>query len=520
MILQSDEYWKDRFLGLEKESTQFASDTFDEIEKSFIAAQADIQKDIDKWISRLSKNNNISIKEARKMLAKDELKEFKWSVQEYIKYGEQNAIDGKWIKELENASSKVHITRLEALKLHTQQRLEVAFGNQLDKTDEFLRNLYSANYYKSIFELNKGFKIGTNGPTIDDRYLDNLLNSSWLSDGKNFSSRIWGKKNDITSKLKNELLQACLSGKTSDQAVDRLSKYVDENMKNAKHCAARLIQTEQSFLGNLSQRDGFKELSVSEYEIVATLDRLTSEICQAMDGKNYPLEQFVTGVTAPPFHPWCRSCICPYFDDEFTADELRSARGDDGNLYYVPADMTYPEWKKMFVDGGDKSGLTSVLASGIIYSNIRGEDLKAIYNYMGAKSYCVNESLRNDVILTIDESKFINDLDDALKKMPTYEGDLTRSVIFRTPEEIEMFISSYKVGEIKKFKEYISTTYGEVYNPDAQVLIQIKNAKKGRDISLYNKDELEVVYERNSKFKIIDILGNINNTIVIFLEEV
>ena len=47
----------------------------------------------------------------------------------------------------------------------------------------------------------------------------------------------------------------------------------------------------------------------------------------------------------------CRSCTAPYFDDEFTKDEQRIARDEDGNNYYVPADMTYSEWKKSFVDG-------------------------------------------------------------------------------------------------------------------------------------------------------------------------
>lgn len=35
-----------------------------------------------------------------------------------------------------------------------------------------------------------------------------------------------------------------------------------------------------------------------------------------------------------------------------------SARDGDGQTYYVPSDMKYPEWKKKFVEGGDKEGLT------------------------------------------------------------------------------------------------------------------------------------------------------------------
>ena len=98
------------------------------------------------------------------------------------------------------------------------------------------------------------------------------------------------------------------------------------------------------------------ELGVEEYEIVATLDTYTSEICQSMDGKHFPMKDFQAGVTAPPFHPWCRSTTCPYFADDFGEPGERAARGEDGKTYYVPAEMNYQEWKKTFVEGGDKSG--------------------------------------------------------------------------------------------------------------------------------------------------------------------
>jgi hypothetical protein len=43
----------------------------------------------------------------------------------------------------------------------------------------------------------------------------------------------------------------------------------------------------------------------------------------------------------------------PYFEDDFGE---RAARGADGKTYYVPSDMKYPDWKKIFVDGkGDKT---------------------------------------------------------------------------------------------------------------------------------------------------------------------
>lgn len=95
--------------------------------------------------------------------------------------------------------------------------------------------------------------------------------------------------------------------------------------------------TEEAFLSSTAQKDAFNELDVEQFEVVATLDSHTSDTCQEMDGKHFPMSQYEINVTAPPFHAWCRSTTCPFFDDEF---DVVGARDEDGNTYYVPADTT------------------------------------------------------------------------------------------------------------------------------------------------------------------------------------
>lgn len=97
---------------------------------------------------------------------------------------------------------------------------------------------------------------------------------------------------------------------------------------------------------------GFKFEVGQTYEIVATLDNDTSEICQEMDGKHFPMKDYEAGVTAPPFHPWCRSVTVPWFEDNFTSE--RAARDAEGKTYYVPDNMKYADWKKSMVDGQTK----------------------------------------------------------------------------------------------------------------------------------------------------------------------
>lgn len=343
-------YWKKRFEALEAASNKYGIETYRKIEPAFDSAFRQIESEITLWYERLAKNNGVTMQEARQWLNANELKEFQWDVQEYIKYGRENAINQQWIKELENASAKYHISRLEALKVRTQQAVEVAFGNELDEVDAMVKKIFTNDYYHSIYEMQKGFNIGWEIGQIDERKLEKIVSSPWATDGKHFSERIWNSRTQLVSELHNQLTRTCILGKPPDDAIKAISK----KFNTSKNQAGRLVMTEQAYFHSVAQQEAFKELDVEEFEVVATLDNLTSEICQEMDGKHFPMKDYEPGVTAPPFHPWCRSVTVPYFDDDFDVGE-RAARDEDGKTYYVPADMTYPEWKQAMVDGDMKN---------------------------------------------------------------------------------------------------------------------------------------------------------------------
>lgn len=143
---------------------------------------------------------------------------------------------------------------------------------------------------------------------------------------------------------------------------------------------------------------------------------------------------------------------------------------------------------------------------------IRGEavkfndkDIKAVNDYISSKSYIINEALRSRNKPGADVLEFANDLNAALDKMPTYEGDLQRSLYFMDDEILQTFISGYSPGKKVMYNEFISTTKGEMYNPYGQVQIFIINSKKGKDISSFNQSEQEVLYKTGSKFIVLDV---------------
>lgn len=128
----------------------------------------------------------------------------------------------------------------------------------------------------------------------------------------------------------------------------------------------------------------------------------------------------------------------------------------------------------------------------------------ALNQYIGSKSYIINEKLRKGIQLTSEENNFIINLDSALNKMPKYKGNLSRSLVFDSKNDLNEFLNSYKVGNIVVHNEYISTTCRGVYNPSGQVQIHILGASNGRDITTINKGESEVLYSRKSSFIVVD----------------
>ncbi|MCO8751615.1 phage head morphogenesis protein, partial [Clostridioides difficile] len=151
--MKHKDYWRKRFEQLEEAQNNKSVKYYLELEKQYKLAINSIEKDILAWYNRFAKNEGISLLEAKKLLNTRELEEFKWSVEEYIKYGKENAINQKWMKELENASARVHITRLEALKLQIQQQVEVLYGNELDGIDKLMRDIYTSGYYHTAFNV-------------------------------------------------------------------------------------------------------------------------------------------------------------------------------------------------------------------------------------------------------------------------------------------------------------------------------------------------------------------------------
>ena len=340
MTKPTNKYWQERFALLTESLLDKGERYYKELEEAYEKSLSILERDIRDFYIRFAENNEITMTEARRMLDNRELKEFKWTVEEYIQRGKENAVDQRWMKELENASTRVRLSRLQSLQYQIRQQVEIITAKRLVGMTKLSEELIKEGYYRSIYEVQKGFNIGDTFTILDTRTIESIISKPWAPDGSNFSERIWKDRELLVNELQKELAQSFIGGDAPDEAIRNISKKMDVSKK----AAGRLIMTESAFFANEARFKAFKELGVEEYQFLATLDMRTSDICQEMDLEIFKLSERILGVNWPPLHVWCRSTIIPHFEGNIKQRWARDIKTGKG--YYVPGDMNYKEWYK------------------------------------------------------------------------------------------------------------------------------------------------------------------------------
>lgn len=358
--MRNADYWRGRFSILEDSAHREAQKTIQDMEELYLDAQRSVQKEIESWYARFAVNNQISLTDARKWLTAGQLEEFHWSVEQYIKIGEQAGLDAAWLKKLENASARFHISRLEAVQTGIQQQLELLYGNQVDSLDALLKKVVGNGYTHTAFEVQKGVGLGWDITGLDQKKLETLLSKPWTTDGRTFRDRCWLNKNDLVGSVNKSLTQGLLRGDSPSKITTAIQKQFGVH----RYKAGRLVNTETTYFNAVATKECYKDLNVEMVEIIETLDSHTCSICGGLDGKVIPISQYEPGVTVPPFHPNCRGTTAPAIDPKYAGE--RAARNADGDVYYVPANMKYADWVQTFVNGGSKAGLTAATATAIL----------------------------------------------------------------------------------------------------------------------------------------------------------
>lgn len=330
-------YWQKRqeqtFLSNEKK----VKDYHNGLVRSFEQAKDEIQSIINDFYVRYADENGVSYADAQKLLSRAEI----GGLSKFI--AKVNEVMGEYDLELNNMSIKARITRYQGLEKQIDAVLQRLYAIDYElKGEELLKDVYSNAYYRTWYNIDQYKGFHQEFAQVNPRLVDQLI--KYPFNGANFSSRIWKQKEHMLQSLNEALTTMMIQGKNPKT----LAKDFAKKFETKEYEAYRLLHTEGSFVTEQATLNAYEEDEVEKYQILATLDHKTSDICRSEDKEIYETKKAVTGVNYPPFHYWCRTTTVPYYEDSDYSGDERTARGTDGKTYKVPASMTYREWLKIY----------------------------------------------------------------------------------------------------------------------------------------------------------------------------
>ncbi|MGF0095016.1 minor capsid protein [Peptoniphilus sp. SGI.035] len=329
------EYWKNRFLKSTKDIFDSNDKYVAEIFRMYKRASESIDRDI---LSILNSMNQVSMSEAKKLLNKKEIKGLKNNLEDFMN-ASKGFITPDIERELDLISRRVRISKLQGMQLSLKSKVAVLLNEEQKKLFAHLSNQYVSSYYKDLYGLQRitGYK---NINKLSKDFVEEVLNASWANDGKNFSDRIWKRKDKLISSLDTDLRQGLIIGKSPD----KITKAIADKLEVSKNNAKRLVQTESAAIHSGSRKLMYERMGVEKYEILATLDTRTSDICRGLDGKVFEVKDYERGITAPPFHVNC-------YDKK---TEVLTNNGwkyfkdieNEDYVYTLNLDTKIPKWQK------------------------------------------------------------------------------------------------------------------------------------------------------------------------------
>lgn len=146
--------------------------------------------------------------------------------------------------------------------------------------------------------------------TIDAAAAQQLINTIWCADGKDFSQRVWKNTEKLIEELNEQLILTVATGKKTTDLKHKLQERFVVSYSRAN----TLVRTELAHVQTVAAKQRYEDYGLKYYEILGNDDDSCgnhSVDCHEMDGEKFLYSEMVIGKNAPPFHPNCRCAIIP-----------------------------------------------------------------------------------------------------------------------------------------------------------------------------------------------------------------
>lgn len=261
----------------------------------------------------------------------------------------QNVLDYIRLDGLSVRAYAARIERYDSVKTAIFARIKKLAASEIGICKAMLKNAYKESYYGVMDDTAKGLDVGISFCVLDDRAIEEAVNTKWH--GKRFSQRIWKNTDRLAQEAQELTVKALMSGESLTKTAAKLS----ESFETAKYNSVTLIHTETAHIHAMADKRAYEELGFEEYKYLATLDYVTCERCQSLDGMVFSVKDAHEGVNYPVMHPRCRCTTTA----NINYGKRRARDPITGKNELVDGDTNYRDWYNSLSDEQKNALLTA-----------------------------------------------------------------------------------------------------------------------------------------------------------------
>ncbi len=484
-------YWEKRSIDLEKLIQEKNDKTIIKVNRYYENVFKELNAQIGKIFSKYATEGQMTIEDALKLLNTQQTKEVYNTLKRIYDRTDNEDIKQDILNRLNAPAYAARIARIEAMRdLIYSEAQNIGWATEMALQARMI-DTYQTSFYQTHYTIQKGTGLAYDFNKLSNPAVKAAIANEWK--GANYSKRIWNNTDKLANDLEEILTQGLMIGISGKKMATRIVKKID----SGRYEANRLIRTEVNYIAGQARLKCYEDIGTEKYIFIATLDTRTSVQCQKLDKTIHLVKDAEVGVNYPPMHPNCRSVDSAYIEGKDYSKLKRRARNPiTGKTELVPADMTYGEWKKKYIDlKNDSEYQNAKVRAGV-------KNIEKLHSSDIMKSKEIFRKMDD----TREGFKFISDK--TFDKL-TIQARKNGAIILRGTKEVEehldkMGAAASNIGDILLFRENVcvSEVLEETYHFE-QNKVKLNNDKKEPLRTILNEiDAKQYLLENASKYQI------------------
>ncbi len=318
----SNNYWINRALKREKEAHLTGNELNKKLFEFYENASNDIRKQINDFYHRYASENGLTFDEAMRELNKSEYKEWKKSLEEYVREYETEA-DPKRAAELKAVvdarAYQSRITRLEAVSTQIEGAVNGLYFGAVKAMNKDLAEVFKKSFIGKAADLAEHFDIdmGFTKKYFSEKMIEDVISYPWC--GNHFSDRLWKNKENLIFNLR-DILSKGLKGGTS---LPQMAKEMADKTGQSFTAAYNLVESETTHFHEEANFRAYEAAGIEQYQFWSEHELSVCSTCAGLDMQVFDVKDRKEGINAPPMHNHCR-CITVEYDPHEKEDYIAS----------------------------------------------------------------------------------------------------------------------------------------------------------------------------------------------------